>query len=139
VTAKAGEIDLGAGPGSADDPVENGGRVRIWTGDELAGDYALPAWRYLKSKRPEKGYRLTGDGPIAQVLVRASKGIRIVGKGGLLAHRLGDTAPGVVAVELTLGAARRYCLAFGGREKFKPERRLRRKASDAPSGCGPAM
>jgi hypothetical protein len=138
VLAKTADVDLGAGPASADDPVEHGGRLRVWVTNELAGDYALSSWSYRSVRHREKGYRLRGAGPITRVLLVSGKLLKIVGMGAALEHRLGETPPGPVAIELTLGTSRRYCLEFGGREKFKPGRRLLRKEASRATRCGPA-
>jgi len=65
--------------------------------------------------------------------------LKIAGAGEALAHRLGQTAPGIVAVELTLGSSRRDCLEFGGREKFRPGRRLVRQNASRATQCPPAV
>jgi hypothetical protein len=130
--------DVGTGPKTDDDPVDHGGRLRVFVGSEPAGDYPLGGWSYRNPRRPEKGYRLRGSGPITSALLVPGKILRIVGKGATLAHRLGQTAPGVVIVELTLGSSRRNCLEFGGKEKFKAGRRLVRKNAGPATQCAPA-
>jgi hypothetical protein len=134
----ASGVDVGTGPGSADDPVEHGGRLRLFIDNQAAGDYPLTGWTYRNARRPEKGYRLRGSGPITRVLVVPEKLLKIAGVGSVLEHRLGQAAPGPVAIELTLGSFRRNCLEFGGREKFKPGRRLVRKNAGDATSCPPA-
>lgn len=136
VLVKGADVDLGAGPSSADDPVEHGGRLRVWIDGAPAGDYELTGWAYRSARHPEKGYRLRGAGPITRALVVGRKLLKVAGMGLALEHRIGDTAPGPVAVELSLGS-RSYCLEFGGREKFKPGRRLVRTHGARATTCGP--
>lgn len=133
VAAKGVQVDL------ADDPVANGGRLRIFVGSEPAGDYALTGWTQRNARRPEKGYRLRGSGPITRALVVPGKALKIAGAGEALAHRLGEAAPGTVGVELTLGSSSRNCLEFGGREKFKPGRKLVRKKAGQTTQCPTAQ
>jgi hypothetical protein len=134
----ASGADVGTGPGSADDPVEHGGRLRVFVDNKAAGDYALTGWTYRNARRPEKGYRLRGSRPVTRALVVPGKLLKIAGAGSALEHRLGQAAPGPVAIELTLGSSRRDCLEFGGREKFKPGRRLVRKNAGEATSCPPA-
>jgi hypothetical protein len=136
--AKGADIDLGGGPGSDDDPVANGGRLRMWMGDELVGDYQLPEWTYLKKRRPERGYRAAASDPIRSIRLVPGKLLRIAGQGPGLGHRLGTAAPEPIVLELTLGSTQRYCTEFGGTETFKPQRKLLRKGPVRATRCGPA-
>jgi hypothetical protein len=136
--AKGPEIDLGAGPGTEDDPVAHGGRLRMWMGSDLVGDYPLVEWTYSQPRHPERGYRFEAGEPIRNVRVVAGKLVRIVGLGTGLGYRLGATPPEQIVLELTLGSSIRYCIEFGGAERFKPERKLLRKGPVRATRCDPA-
>src|SRR4029450_11971960 len=71
-------VSRGGGNGSADDPVVNGGSVRILTTDGCAGPcddtYPLPSggWSYVGAMGDNKGYKfLDPAGPLKLVLIRA--------------------------------------------------------------------
>jgi len=122
--SKDARIALGRGPESADDPVVNGGSLRVLSEGGTAFDdtYALAAdgWKYSSAKKPEKGYSFKGGDPIRKVTVKPGKQIKISGKGELLGHEL-TPAPDAVIVELRLGE-RRYCFRFGGEVTYVQDR-----------------
>lgn len=126
-------IGLGRGPESADDPVVNGGSLRVLSEGGAAFDdtYALPAenWQYASAKKPEKGYTFKGGDPIQKVIVKPGKQIRISGKGQLLGHELAS-APDAAIVELRLGE-RRYCFRFGGTVTYEQDRSFTAVAAPA--------
>jgi len=128
---------LGDGPGSVDDPVEAGGSLRIvsLSGDTFDDTYSLPkdGWRYLASKRPEKGYKFTKGDPIKTVIVKPGRFIKVVGKGTTLGHTLA-TDPRPVHVELRLGDEL-YCLTFGGQVRFKTDKKYLAKKAPTALAC----
>jgi DUF3089 family protein len=124
-------IDVGGGEGSADDPVLNGGTLRVLSieGDVFDTTYPLPAggWSYRRSEGVVTGYAFHGSGAIRLVRLLAGNKIRIRGRGAV-GHTLGaDPAP--VRVILTLGA-RQYCMSYGGDVSTTSQRYV---ASDAPA------
>jgi hypothetical protein len=132
---------LGGGPGSADDPTVGGATIRIFStvadanGDAFDETYDLGkgAWRYLKAKKPEKGYLLKKVDPFKKILVKPGKVLKIVAKGAALPHSLqGD--PGDVSVVVTLGALT-HCLEFGGQRTFKFGKKFIAKDAAAPGTC----
>lgn len=122
--SKDAQIGLGRGPETADDPVDNGGSLRVVAegGATFDDTYTLPAdgWKYTSSKKPEKGYTFSGGDPIKKVTVKPGKQIKISAKGELLGHEL-TPAPTAVLVELRLGE-RRYCFRFGGTVDYVQDR-----------------
>lgn len=131
-------LTLGAGNGSADDPVLHGGTLRVVSlaGDGFDDTYALPAtrWSYKQKAGQNKGYKFRPTKPFKSVTVQPGKRIKVVAKGEGLGHTLGsDPAP--VEVVLTLGS-HCYCLRFGGdAAAFKPDKKWLSKAAPAPTGC----
>ncbi len=137
VISKDGGITLGDGNGSADDPVQNGGSLRIVS--ETGGfdtTYALPSsrWKYIGKSGAEKGYKTTGGSPIKQVMVKPGKLIKIVGKGSALEHEL-TSDPNPVQVILTLGG-QSYCMSFGGSPSFTEGKKYLATNAGAPATCG---
>lgn len=134
VLVKDGGVDLGAGPGSADDPTVAGSSLRI-VGGTFDDTYALPSgnWVPLKKKKPEKGYKFKKGDPIKTILVKPGKQLKIVGKGEALGHSLGAD-PERVDVELRLGG-RRYCMTFGGDTTFKDGKKFLAKNAPTATGC----
>lgn len=112
-----------------------------WLRVRAAGDggfdvtYPLPAggWKPLKAKKPAKGLKHPGHGPITKVVLTSGKQLLVTAKGQALGIDLA-TKLGPVQVELALGA-RRYCLEFGGRERFKAGKRLLRRKSERATAC----
>lgn len=135
--AKDPGLGLGDGNGSADDPVANGGSLRVVAigGDGFDATYDLPVtgWAYLKGEGANRGYKFRKGTPVRKVLLKAGKSLKILAKGEALEHTLG-TQPDAVLVELRLGA-RRYCFEFGGTATFKADTRFRAKDAGAPADC----
>jgi hypothetical protein len=134
--SKDGGIDLGGGNGSADDPTLQGGTLRVVSGTAgFDSTYPLPGarWKRLGREGANKGYKLTRATPVSQVLVKAGKLIKVLGKGALDTPLA--TSPDPVSVELTLGG-RRYCLEFGG-GTFKEGKKYLAKNAPAPGACPP--
>ena len=139
-------VDLGAGNGSADDPVVNGGSLRILTSDGCGGPcddtYALPSgnWGYIGQPGDGKGYRFKDTtGPIRLVLMRTGRRVRVVGRANSspLGHELA-APPQPVDVVLSLGTVpRRWCMTFGGVTSFLAGTRFSGKNALAPASCPP--
>jgi hypothetical protein len=133
-------LTLGRGNGSADDPVEHGGRLTI-ASNSAAGAFLQEfplggEWNYIKKAGDERGYKWKSKaGPIRTVLVKPGKVIKIVGKGAGMGFDL-DADPNPTTVELRAGG-HRWCWSFGGDAKFKADKRWRAKNAGAPSTCGP--
>ena len=137
VLAKDQSLTLGGGNGSADDPVEHGGSLRVRS---AAGGfdtfYPLDGgWKYLKKQGANKGYKFKGGSPVKTVLVKPGKLIKIVAKGSGLGHDL-TTDPDPVHVTLTVGS-RRYCMTFGGAKKFSDGKKYLAKGAPQATSCGP--
>ncbi len=130
-------ISLGGGEGSADDPVLNGGSVRVLSvaGDIFDTTYALPAagWRYLRRRGEVVGYRYKGTAPIGSVRVKAGKTVRVAGRSDGLAHTL-TASPDPVRVVVKIGA-RQYCMRFGGTSEFAAGSRYVARDAAAPDIC----
>jgi glucose/arabinose dehydrogenase len=137
-------VDLGDGNGSADDPVLNGGSLRILTADGCGGPcddtYALPTggWGYIGQAGDNKGYRFRDTtGPIRTVIVRAGRRIRVVGRAtsSPLGHNLAAD-PQPVDVVLSLGTTpHRYCMEYGGLTTFTADTRFKATNANAPALC----
>lgn len=129
--SKDNRIALGRGPSSPDDPVANGGQLRVMAEGGTAFDntYILPAgnWVYLSAADPSKGYLFVGNNEIQTVLVQSGKKIKIDAKSDLLGHSL-TAGPDAVIVELRVGE-RRYCYRFGGETTFVQDRSYAAKAA----------
>jgi CSLREA domain-containing protein len=130
-------LTLGDGNGSADDPVVNGGSLRVVAvgGDGFDTTYDLPpeGWVYLKGEGNDRGYKFRRGTPVRKLILKPGKSLKILAKGDALAHTL-TTQPDAVRVELRLGA-RRYCFEFGGTPTFKAARRYKAKNAGAPTAC----
>src|SRR5438477_1578100 len=77
-------ITLGGGNGSADDPTQFGGSVRVLTtaGDLFDARYNLPpaGWKTIGAPGQNKGYRFTSKtGPIDEVVVIPGRRIEVRG------------------------------------------------------------
>jgi hypothetical protein len=132
-----GGVTLGDGNESADDPVVNGGELRV-RGGGFDDTYDLPAsgWKYQGKTGAGKGYKFAKGAAIKSVIVKSGKLVRILGKGASLGHDL-TTNPAPVDVTLTLGD-RKYCLRFGGDVQFKDGTKLLAKNAPAPAACSPS-
>jgi len=128
---------LAGGNASEDDPVQNGGALRVVSGSGGFDDtYDLPAsgWKYQGKPGQGKGYKFTGSGAIKSILVKPGKLARAIGKGSGLGHTLADN-PDPVAVILKMGA-QAYCGRFGGASHFTDGTRYLAKRAPAPADCG---
>jgi CSLREA domain-containing protein len=128
-------------PADGDAPTGVGGTLRVAS---LSGGfdatYALPAGGWQAIGRPTRlrGYRYRDPslarGPIAAVVIRNGKLLKVTGRGRDLAHTLA-TDPDPVSIVLTIGT-RRQCARFGGANpKFVAGKRFVGSAAAAPSGC----
>jgi hypothetical protein len=132
-------IDLGAGNGSGDDPVQTAGStlsVRTADGCDAACDttYELTGtWSYVGAPGAGSGYRYQNAiGPVRTIVIRAGKMLKVVGKGAL-GHRLAAN-PSPVQVVLTTGS-RKYCMTFGGTIAFRSGRVFKALDAAAPVTC----
>jgi len=130
-------ITLGGGNGSADDPTQFGGslRVRTASGDLFDSTYNLPpaGWRTIGAPGQNKGYRFTSKkGPIKQVMVIPGRQVKVMGKGAFTATL--STNPNPVDVVLRTGA-RHYCLEFDGGTRFQASKRFSARNAPAPASC----
>jgi hypothetical protein len=118
--AKDPRIAIGRGPTTPDDPVLNGGSLRVVAeGGTLFDDtYPLDAagWKYRSAGNPAQGYVFSGEGAIQKVLVKPGGQIKISGKSESFGHEL-TQSPVAVRVELRIGE-RRFCFRFGGLTTF---------------------
>lgn len=128
---------LSGGNGTEDDPVENGGALRVASerGD-FDTTYQLPAsgWKYVGRAGQGRGYKFRGSGAIKSVVVKPGKLARVIGRGASLEHTLAAN-PNPVAVVLELGA-QAYCGRFGGATEFTAGTKYLAKSAPAPAECG---
>jgi Ca2+-binding RTX toxin-like protein len=130
-------VNLGAGNGSADDPVLQGATVRV-LGTGIDFTYALPAagWTYIGAAGQGKGYRYADSaqvfGPIRSAQLRQHN-LTISGLGAALGYNLA-TDPGSVSI-VTRVNIKRYCMNFGGSKKFSAGSSFKGINSPAPSVC----
>jgi len=142
LSSKDPGVTLGAGNGSADDPTLVGATVRVHSINGSFDDvYSLPAanWTLIGKPGQGKGYKYKDKalaaGPITSVAITTGKSLKVVGKGAGLGHTLG-VSPAPVRVVLTLGG-HRYCLQFGGGDKWKAGVQFKATDADAPAVCAP--
>jgi len=131
------DIDLGRGNGSADDPVVNGGRLRVVSHDGTFFDlrFDLPAdrWRYIGKSGAAKGYKLKRTKPVKSLVVKPGKQIKIALKAKDLGVLL-DATPFPMHVVLTLGE-QQYCMSFGGDATFTVGKKYVAVSAPAPAVC----
>ncbi len=128
---------LSGGNASEDDPVQNGGALRIVSAKGgFDTTYTLPAsgWKYQGKAGQGKGYKFTGSGAIKSVLVKPGKLARVIGSGSSLGHTLAAN-PDPVAVILDMGT-QAYCGRFGGSSQFTEGTKYLAKSASAPAECG---
>ena len=132
-----GGVTLGGGNQSDDDPVVNGGALRV-RGGSFDDTYELPSsgWKYQGKAGQGKGYKFAKGAAIKSVIVKSGKLVRVIGKGSGLGHDLA-TNPDPVDVTLTLGD-RKYCMRFGGTVQFKDGTKFLGKSAPAPAACSPS-
>lgn len=133
VTTDDDAIDLGAGPGSIDDPTIGGAmlRVRSATFDHT---YRLPAanWRAIRQGWQYDDRRL-GAGPIRRARVKAGRLASASGLGAQLAHSLGVSPEPVDVILQTGDGGQRWCMTFGGVTRFVPQRVFAASDAAAPA------
>jgi hypothetical protein len=144
--AKDSSLSLGSGNGSADDPVLNGGSLRVLTADGCGGPcddtYTLPStgWSYIGQAGDNKGYRFSDTaGPIRAIVVRAGRRIRVVGRAtsAPLGHELAAD-PQPVDVVLSAGTVpRSWCMEYGGDTSFAANARFIARNAPVPASCPP--
>jgi hypothetical protein len=136
VTAKDATVTLGRGTGSPDDPVLEGGllRVRATAAGGFDATYELRGrWRVVRRRGEIRGYRWTGPPPITSIVVKHGTMVRVLGRGAALEQSLvGD--PVGVAIDLVLGE-RPYCVEFGGEVEALALRRFVAKNAPPPAAC----
>ncbi len=126
-----------AGAGT-DDPTVAGGELHV-RGEGFEAVYPLPKEGWSRSA---DGQRLTyrdralAYGPVRSVAVKASRQVRIEGRGPGLEQPLGAGDPRPVDVTLWTGM-RRTCMRFGGTGAFVPGVELVARQAPAPSACPP--
>ena len=129
-------------PSGADAPETAGAELRVVTanGDGFDATYALPAAGWRTKGRPGKikGHQYRdpnlANGPIAVVVVRNGKLLKVTGRGSKLTHTLGRD-PNPVLVVLTIGTSRQ-CTSFGGpKPKFAAGKRFVAHGAPRPSSC----
>jgi hypothetical protein len=132
-------VTLGRGNGSQDDPVEQGGSLRLvsFRGGTFDTTYPLAkdGWTYVGAKGQGRGYKFKGAGSITSVRIKPGGPIKVTASGEGLGHSL-NLDPRPVHAVLTLGE-QAYCLAFAGAAKFTAGRKLLVKNAAAPTRCGP--
>ena len=129
-------ITLGAANDSADDPVLQGGSIRIRTANGCGGPcdttYPLAGWTYIGRRGANRGYSFaSATGPIRSATIEPGR-VSFFGRGTLLGHRLGED-PGPVDVVVRIGG-RSYCLRFGGTVQYTPSAYHAENAR-APRSC----
>ena len=130
-------IGLGAGENSADDPVLNGGTLRVLSieGDVFDTTYSLPTsgWRRIRNNGGVvTGYVFRGTGVVRSVRVLAGNKIKVRARGAVGHTLAGNPAP--VRVTLTLGAFQ-SCMTFGGTVSARANRRYLATDAPAPDTC----
>ena len=133
-------ISLGAGNGSADDPVvaTAGSTLRVRTASGCNGpcDTTYPLageWSYIAQSGDNKGYRYKDrSGPITSVMIKPGRILSVKGKGAL-GHSL-SVDPKPVDVVLRIGE-KRFCMRFGGVAVFTLGRSFKAAGAVAPSAC----
>src|SRR6185436_11545089 len=130
-------IGLGGGENSADDPVLNGGTLRVLSieGDVFDTTYSLPAsgWRRVRNGGGVvTGYVFRGTGVVRSVRVFAGNKIKVRARGAVGHTLAGNPAP--VRVTLTLGAFQ-SCMTFGGTVSARANRRYLATDAPAPDTC----
>jgi hypothetical protein len=132
------DVTLGDGNGSADDPVEHGGSLRIVSvgGDGFDDTYELlpERWSYKKKEGQNLGYKFRPTSPFKSITIQPHKRLKVVANGTGLGHTLA-TEPDAVDVVLRIGA-HCYCLRFGGETTFKADKKWLAKDAQAPQVCG---
>jgi uncharacterized delta-60 repeat protein len=140
VTSLDEGLSLGGGNFSADDPVANGGSLRIVSAaGGFDNTFPLPAgnWKYLGTPGNNTGYKYSNTaGPIRTITIRNGRirALKVNGRGGL-GLGLGSN-PSPVGVALTTGS-RVYCFSFGAKVTFRPNHVYKANSGPAPGACTP--
>jgi CSLREA domain-containing protein len=131
-------------PDGAESPETGGASLRVFTaaGDGFDVTYTLPAagWRTQGRAGHIRGHRYRDPslsrGPIAAVVVRSGKLLKIAGRGSKLMQTLAAD-PNPVSIVLTIGTSRQ-CMSFGGsKPKFVPGKRFTSGGASPPANCSP--
>lgn len=143
VTSTDFAIDLGGGPGSADDPTLHGGSLRVSSANGgFDSTYPLPkgGWDYVGTPGSVTGYRYSDvrlkNGPLGRATLKAGD-LKVTGRGKGLHHTLGSN-PDPVSVVLQVGD-KRYCMSFGmsthAAPKFSAGKQFSAEHASAPPAC----
>jgi hypothetical protein len=128
---------LSGGNGSEDDPVQNGGSLRVVSvegGFDTTYDLPASGWKYLGKEGQGKGYKFKGTDAIKSVVVKPGKIARVIGKGAGLGHTL-TVNPDPVGIVLELGA-QEYCGRFGGSSQFTEGTKYIARTTAVATECG---
>ncbi|HEX6132073.1 MAG TPA: hypothetical protein VF044_10095 [Actinomycetota bacterium] len=138
LVAKDPSLSIGGGPGSAEDPVVQGGSVSIASGSPggaFTATHTLGGqWKVLGKPEAGKGYKWKSrTSPVRLVLIKTGKLLKVKAAGADVGFDLDDD-PDPVMIEVCTGA-RRYCLELGGDTTFKDGRKWVAKKAPAPGAC----
>ncbi len=131
-------------PSGGETPEGVGATLRIVTaaGDGFDATYPLPAagWRQQGRAGHVRGHQYRdpklANGPIASVVVKIGKLLKIVGHGAKLGQSLAAD-PNPVWVVLTIDGGRQ-CMSFGGsKPKFVAGKRFTSHGAPRPAACNP--
>jgi glucose/arabinose dehydrogenase len=145
-TSKDSTIDVGGGPGSADDPTLHGGSLRVLsTAGGFDNTYPMPAsgWTYIGKPAAQRGYRYRdrdgSNGPVKLAVLRNGRRLRAIAVGPALGHTLSSN-PDPVSIVLQTGD-KHYCMRFGASTgaatTFAPDKRFSALNAAAPAACPP--
>jgi glucose/arabinose dehydrogenase len=137
---------IGAGNGTADDPVLHGGSLEVTApagcggacsfAPSLAQSPPTTEWKYIGQPGKNRGYKFKGTDVLGvTTVVRVKPGKLAMKMTGPLGFDLA-VSPDPVTVRLELGG-HAYCLEFGGTQKFIPGRNFKAEFASAPATCEP--
>jgi hypothetical protein len=135
---KTSAVTLGRGENSPDDPTQAGGLLLVASspGGGFIDVYPLDpsGWKARRKNEVVRGWGYKDpDGPVTSVSIKGGKSVAVQAKGSALGHDLDDD-PNPVAVVVAIGE-HRYCLAFGGTQRFTPNKKFLAQKAPAPAAC----